>query len=185
MNPGISKAEKRRQTGIPENAYVVGHVGRFFEQKNHPFLVEIFREIAARQENAFLLMVGAGSTGETEQKLKAYGLEEQYLILSHRQDISQLLAAMDVFVFPSLFEGFGIALLEAQAAGLRCIASDRCPAEVFRTGGCIPMALESPAAWAEAALDPGQKRETTGSLLDYDMTREIRRLEQLYLGTLN
>lgn len=179
--PGISKEEKRREIGIPEDAFVVGHVGRFFEQKNHLFLVEVFREIASRRENAFLLMIGAGSTEETERKLKEYGLGDQYLILSHRQDIPQLLAAMDVFVFPSIFEGFGIALLEAQAAGLRCIASDHCPAEVIRTEHCISMPLENPEQWAEAALDPDWKRAESRALADYDMNREIRRLEALYL----
>ena len=85
-------------------------------------------------------------------------------------------------MFPSLFEGFGIALLEAQAAGLRCIASLGCPEEVFRTETCIPMPLEDPAAWAQAALDFGQKRNNTQDIWDYDMNREIRRLEALYLG---
>lgn len=179
-DPGISKEGKRREIGIPESAFVVGHVGRFFEQKNHPFLVEVFREIASRRENAFLLMVGAGSTEETERKLKEYGLGDRYLILSHRQDIPQLLAAMDVFVFPSIFEGFGIALLEAQAAGLRCIASDHCPREVIRRDDCISMPLENPVAWAEAALDLNRKRNESLPLEDYDMNREIRRLEALY-----
>ena len=180
--PGVTKEEKRKEIGIPQDAFVVGHVGRFFEQKNHPFLVEVFREIAARQDNAFLLMVGAGDTKQTEDKLREYGLADRYLILSHRKDIPQLLAAMDVFVFPSIFEGFGIALLEAQAAGLRCIASDHCPKEVFRTENCICMPLEEPAKWSEAALDPALKREPVRTLDDYDMNREIRRLEKLYLG---
>ena len=184
-SPGVTKGEKRKEIGIPQNAFVVGHVGRFFEQKNHPFLVEVFREIMHRQDNAFLLMVGAGSTEETENKLKEYGLSDRYLILSHRQDIPELLAAMDVFVFPSIFEGFGIALLEAQAAGLRCVASDHCPEEVFRRENCIAMLLEDPRAWAEAALNSDLKREPIRSLSDYDMNREIRRLEKLYLGQLN
>lgn len=180
-DPGISKSEKRTEIGIPGDAFVVGHVGRFFEQKNHPFLVEVFREIVSRQENTFLLMVGAGSTAQTERKLAEYGLGDRYLILSHRQDIPQLLAAMDVFVFPSIFEGFGIALLEAQAAGLRCIASDCCPKEVIRRECCIPLPLENPEQWAEAALNPDWIREESQPLEDYDMNREIRRLEALYL----
>ena len=182
VTPGVTGEEKRKEVGIPQDAFVVGHVGRFFEQKNHPFLVEVFREIAARQDNAFLLMVGAGDTAQTEAKLGEYGFADRYRILSHRQDIPELLAAMDVFVFPSIFEGFGIALLEAQAAGLRCIASDRCPKEVFRLGNCISMPLEAPSKWAEVVLDPDLKREPVRALDDYDMNREIRRLEMLYLG---
>lgn len=179
--PGVTKEEKRAELGIPRDAFVIGHVGRFFEQKNHPFLVEVFRQVAGHQKNAFLLMVGAGDTAPTENTLNEYGLRDKYRILSHRQDIPQLLAAMDVFVFPSLFEGFGIALLEAQAAGLRCIASDRCPAEAVREENCIPMPLGDPRAWAEAVLDPGRKQGQAKPLEEYDMNREIRRLEALYL----
>lgn len=181
QDPGVSRDSKRCEIGIPTDVFLVGHVGRFTPEKNHGFLVEVFREIASRRENAFLLMIGAGSTEETERKLKEYGLGDQYLILSHRQDIPQLLATMDVFVFPSIFEGFGIALLEAQAAGLRCISSDHCPAEVIRTEHCISMPLENPEQWAEAALDPDWKRAESRALADYDMNREIRRLEALYL----
>ena len=179
-DPGVTKEKKRDEIGIPQDAFVVGHVGRFFEQKNHLFLVDVFREIAALRDDAFLLMVGAGSTEETENKLRACGLADRYRILSHRQDIPQLLKAMDVFVFPSIFEGFGIALLEAQAAGLRCVASDRCPEEVFRTENCIALPLDNTQTWTEAILNADLKRETVCDLSDYDMKREIRRLERLY-----
>ena len=181
-NIGISKEEKRKQLCLQEGAFIVGHVGRFTPEKNHPFLVEVFREIAARQEKAFLLMVGAGDTTQTEETLKQYGLGDRYLILSHRQDIPQLLAAMDVFVFPSIFEGFGIALLEAQAAGLRCVASDRCPADVIRRADCIPLPLEAPERWAEYALNSQVRWDSIYNLDDYDMQREIKRLELIYLA---
>ena len=182
QHPPMTREEKRKQLDLPADAWIVGHVGRFTPEKNHSFLAEVFREIAARQDNAFLLMVGAGDTEPTEDKLRSYGLGDRYRILSHRSDVNELLTAMDVFVFPSVFEGFGIALLEAQAAGLRCIASDHCPKEVFRTENCISMPLEEPAKWAEAALDPALKREPVRTLDDYDMNREIRRLEKCYLG---
>ena len=182
QHPPMTREEKRKQLDLPEDAWITGHVGRFTPEKNHSFLAEVFREIAARQDNAFLLMVGAGDTEQTEAKLRSYGLGDRYRILSRRSDVNELLTAMDVFVFPSIFEGFGIALLEAQAAGLRCVASDHCPEEVFRTENCISMPLEEPSKWAEAALDPDLKREPVRALDDYDMNREIRRLEMLYLG---
>lgn len=181
-NPGISREEKRSELSIPQDAFLVGHVGRFTPEKNHPFLVEVFREIAKKDENAYLLMVGAGDHSHIDEKLHSYGLDGRYQLLSGRKDINELLAAMDVFVFPSVFEGFGIALLEAQAAGLRCVASDCCPDEVVRTKDCIVMPLEEPEKWSEAALNPNLKREIEQSLSDYDMKREIRRLEKLYLG---
>ena len=181
-NPGVTREEKRRELAIPQDVFLVGHVGRFTPEKSHPFLVEVFREIANRNENAYLLMVGAGDHSHIAQLLHSYGLEGRYRILSGRKDINELLAAMDVFVFPSVFEGFGIALLEAQAAGLRCIASDCCPREVVRTKDCIAMPLEAPEKWAQAAMDPNLQQSEDRPLKDYDMKEEIHRLERLYLG---
>lgn len=183
-NPGISRQDKRDELNIPQDAFLVGHVGRFTPEKNHPFLVEVFREIVARKENAFLLMVGAEDHSHIEKMLQNYGLQNKYQILSGRKDIHELLAAMDVFVFPSIFEGIPVSMVEAQAAGLRCLISDRCSMEVVCTPTCIPMAPEDPEQWAEAALDPKRTWETTNSISAYDMKQEIRRLEKLYLGQL-
>lgn len=176
--------EKRRELSIPEDAFLMGHVGRFTPEKNHPFLVEVFREIVKKKENAYLLMIGAEDHSHIEKLLADHGLKDRYLILSGRKDIPELLAAMDVFVFPSIFEGFGIALLEAQAAGLRCIASENCPEDVVRTKHCIALPLEAPENWAQAALDLNLLHTPERSLDAYDMKQEIHRLERLYLGQL-
>lgn len=183
--PGVTREAKRQALGIPADAFVVGHVGRFTPEKNHTFLVDVFAQIAQRKAGAYLLMVGVEDHTFVEEKLRDLGLQDRYQILTHRSDVNELLCTMDVFVFPSIYEGLGIALIEAQAAGIRCIASDRCPEEVFRTETCIPMPLEMPQRWAEAALDPAWKRDTVRDLDQYDMNREIRRLEGLYLGQLN
>ena len=180
-DPGIDGMAKRREIGIPGDAFVLGHVGRFSEQKNHGFLVDVFIEVAKRRENAYLLMIGAGETKAVKAKLRENGLQDRYQILSNRKDINELLKTMDVFVFPSLFEGLSVSLVEAQAAGLRCIVSDRCSEEGFCTETCIPLPLGDPAAWADAVLDPDRKRKTDRKLSDYDMNREIRRLEALYM----
>ena len=182
QNPGVTKQEKRAELSIPEDAFVLGHVGRFTPEKNHPFLVEVFRETVKKCPNAYLLMIGAADNSHIRQKLAEYGLDGKYQILSGRKDINELLAAMDVFVFPSIFEGFPVSLIEAQAAGLRCIVSDQCPGEVVRTEICIPMPLKAPESWAEAVLDPDRKRDSSEDLNKYDMNREIRRLEKLYLA---
>jgi len=180
--PDSVRASKRAELGIPEDAFVVGHVGRFTPEKNHAFLVEVYEKIRKKEKNAWLLMVGAEDHSHIVRQLDSLECADQYRILSHRKDVNELLKAMDVFVFPSLFEGFGIALLEAQAAGLRCVASDRCPAEVLRLETCIPLPPEDPECWAEAALDTGRRQERQLPLEDYDMNRELRRLERLYLG---
>ena len=94
---------------------------------------------------------------------------------------NELLAAMDVFVFPSIFEGFGNAVIEAQAAGLRCVISDRIPQEVVRKEDCIRLPLEAPEQWAEMAISTQRSNTIPLPLEDYDMNNEIRRLEKLYL----
>lgn len=181
-HPGVTREEKRRELQIPADAFLVGHVGRFTPEKNHVFLVDVFAAIAARRPEAFLLMVGAGDTARTEEKLSKLGLDGRYRILSRRTDIPQLLTAMDVFVFPSIFEGFPVSVIEAQASGLRCIVSAQIPSAVMRLDTCVSLPLETPECWAEAALDPGLKRDSSQPLEDYDMNRVIRRLEELYRG---
>ena len=150
--------------------------------KNHPFLVEVFREVAKKREDAFLLMVGADAPPEIENRLQELGLQNRYRILSDRADVNEILAAMDAFSFPSKYEGLGIALIEAQAAGLRCVASDRVPAEAIRTEQCFTLPLEDPARWAELLLSDEKREEGIQDLRVYDMNQEIKRLEALYLG---
>lgn len=179
-NVTISREEKRKELGIPHNSFVVGHVGRFTDEKNHTFLVDVFAEVAKRRKDAFLLMVGAGDTSATERRLQEYGLSNRYQILSHRSDVNEILRAMDVFVFPSTFEGLGIALIEAQVSGLRCIASNAVPEEAFRSENAISLPLGNPAAWANAVLVTTIKGFSHGDLGEYDINREIKRLECLY-----
>ncbi len=120
------KDEVRRSLGIPTDALIVGHVGRFTEEKNHSFLIEIAREVISRQPRAFFLLVGDGPLRLTsEAKVDAYGLRDRFLFTGVRPDVPMLMkGAMDVFLFPSTREGLPITLLEAQAAGLKCIISD-------------------------------------------------------------
>ena len=180
-DPGVTRAEKRKELAIPADAFVLGHVGRFAEVKNHDFLAEVFREVALRRGNAFLLMVGTGDPSAIEEKLKNYGLGDRYRILSGRTDINEILTAMDAFAFPSHHEGLGIALVEAQAAGLRCVASTGVPEEAFRTELCFRLPPQDPARWAELLLSH-EKHPAAKDLSVYDMNREIKRLEELYLG---
>lgn len=187
MNVRESREEIREALGIPRDTFVVGHVGRFYEQKNHVFLVEIFRELCKQKQNAYLLMIGAGRLQqEIERRLLKYGLETRYQILAHRSDIPQLMRAMDVFVFPSLYEGFPLTLVEAQVSGLRCIVSSNISQEAFLTDECIPMSLDSSAKeWCNATLDSSIKNPVHGDMEDHDMNKEIKRLEKLYLQACN
>lgn len=177
-------AEIRIREGIPEDAFVVGHVGRFTEVKNHAFQLSVFQQIVKKQPNAFLLLVGSGPLKEEiQEQARQMGISERVKILSNRSDIPQLMKAMDIFVFPSVYEGLPLTLIEAQAADLRILASDTINTESFQTDLVLPMSLEqSPEEWADAALDRNRRGPYRGNLDKYDMKKEIKRLEQLYLA---
>ena len=179
--------EIRTSLGIPQNAFVVGHIGRFSEQKNHAFLVEIFKELSNRKDNAYLMLVGDGDLKESvELKLNEYGLGSKVRFLSHRKDVPRLLKAMDVFVFPSKFEGLGIVLIEAQVSNLKCIVSDKVPREAFLTSYVTSMGLDvSVDKWCDAILDASLEKCDDERLDEYDMNKEIKYLEKLYLGEYN
>lgn len=178
------KKQKRESIGISQDAYVVGHVGRFAKQKNHAYLLQIFREIVKKKAKAHLLLVGNGELQEEiKQKICEMCLEDRVTILSHRTDIPELLHIMDVMVFPSFFEGLSVVLVEAQASGLRCVVSDSINSANYLSETTIPVSLTVDAEkWADIALDETVRNSEYGNIEDYDMNNEIRRLERLYQG---
>jgi glycosyltransferase involved in cell wall biosynthesis len=126
-----STATTKSEFGIPPNAFVVGHVGRFSEEKNHSFFVEIAAEIVKREADVYFLLIGDGNLRhEVEQKVSQFGITNHFIFAGSRSDVPRLmLDAMDVFLLPSLYEGLGLVLVEAQAAGLPCVLSDSIPEE--------------------------------------------------------
>jgi len=118
-----TRTKLRDELGVSNN-YVVGHVGHFNYQKNHEYLLRIFKELLEKAPDAMLLLVGAGENKQNIEKLaKQYGIEKNVIFYGVTNDIPSIMMAMDVFVFPSRFEGFGNVLIEAQATGLPCVAS--------------------------------------------------------------
>ena len=181
-DPGVSKAEMRKELGIPENAFLVGHVGRLSPEKNHEFTIKVFGELLKRRPDAHLLFVGSGiNENEVREMINNSGNADRITLISNRGDVNRVLAAMDVFMFPSLFEGLGIALLEAEAAGLRCVVSDRIPKETYVSEKLVALSLDAPLSdWCDAILDDSIKTEPYMSLNDYDMNNIISTLENLY-----
>lgn len=179
---GESAAQIRRAEGIPEDAFLLGHIGRFSEEKNHEFLIKIFQSVLKRKDNAFLLLVGKGDLEEQiKEQIREAGLQDKILMLSGRSDIPRLMKAMDVFVMPSHYEGLPVTLIEAQAAGLRCVVSDVVNPEAFRRDLVVPMNLSAGAdAWAETILDASVRGPRNPGLDEYDMIKEIKNLEKLY-----
>ena len=183
QNVSISKPEKRKEFGIEEDAWVIGQVGRFTYQKNPEFTVEIFHELLKKRKDAYLLLIGRGKKEEELRKqVKELGIEDRVKFLVSRNDIPELLKAMDVFILPSRFEGFGIVLVEAQASGLPCVVSDQVPEEVRLSKNITSLSLnEDKEKWVDALLKPEGNIENYGDLEDYDMNKEILNLQKLYL----
>lgn len=152
-----------------DNKFVVGHVGRFNIQKNHAFLLDIFAAIAERRPDAVLMLVGQGELEhEIRNKVSALGLSERVLFMGVRSDVNRLMMAMDVFVFPSLYEGMPNTVIEAQATGLPCVISDTITKEAAITELVVYKSLhESVETWVEQVLsmNKAQLREETKALL--------------------
>ena len=143
----------RKKLGL-EGRYVIGNVGRLSKQKNHLFLLRIFEKVLEKDASSRLLLVGDGEEREIIQKqIDAGGLSDFVICTGAVDDVEFYLQAMDVFVFPSLFEGFGIAALEAEAAGLPVIASDVVPRDVkVAEAVCFLSLEENASAWADVIL---------------------------------
>ncbi len=168
-----------------ENEYVIGHVGRFAYQKNHEFLIEIFRKIVRIDNNVKLLLVGIG---ELEEKVKAevreYKLEDKVIFTGKREDVCGLMQAMDIFVFPSRFEGFGIVLIEAQAAGLKCLTSKNVPEKARITDNIEFLDLDQ-RVWIDGILKykKGYAREDMYNIMEqkgWSMKAYAEAFEQIY-----
>ena len=152
FDPAV-RERKRTELGLGDRLTVC-HVGRLAPQKNPMGLLAIFAAVHARRPDAVLLSVGDGELAAAFDKaVRERGLEGAVVRLGARNDVAELLQAADVFLFPSLYEGLGIAVLEAQAGGLACVVSDAVPAEVDATGLVtrLPLSLP-PEAWAESVL---------------------------------
>src|SRR5699024_9540147 len=120
--------------GIVKNSFIVGHVGSFKKQKNHEFLIKVFSAVKNKQSNAHLVLIGVGVLEERIRDLVwELGLQNSVSFLGNREDIPELMSIMDVFLFPSLYEGFGNVLIEAQTVGIKCVASDNIPNDAFVT----------------------------------------------------
>ncbi len=180
------REEYRKKLGL-ENKFVIGHVGRFHFQKNQLFLLDIFNEVHKREPNSTLILVGQGEDAEKiTNKIDSLGLKDSIMLLGIRDDVNKLMCAMDVFLFPSLFEGLGIVLLEAQATRLPCVAScDDTPPEVNMTDEFIFLPLDaSIGIWAGSVLDfKNTKRKTNNDFIkknNYDISCEAKKLEKYF-----
>lgn len=176
----------RNELGIDPQDVVIGHVGRFSYPKNHTFLIDLFAKFQEGRK-ATLLLVGDGELrAQMEQKVARLGIAEKVIFTGLRSDVAELMQAMDVFVFPSNYEGLPVTMVEAQAAGLPCLISDKVPGDCIMTDLVEILALEdSVEAWKEKMDALSQrKRENTFDVIrqaGYDIEENARRLQQVYV----
>ncbi|RKD23168.1 glycosyl transferase family 1 [Ammoniphilus oxalaticus] len=121
----------RQELGIPTNAKLIGHIGHFSPSKNHSFMLRLLKELVTERSDIFLILVGGGPLREEiEGEARRLGVDDHVRFLGVRSDAPRLMKAFDVFLFPSIYEGFGIVAIEAQSAGTPCIIADSVPKSV-------------------------------------------------------
>lgn len=167
------------------NELVIGHVGRFLPSKNHPFIIEVFAEVLKLQPNAKLLLIGEGEMSPAIQnRIKDLGIANKIYCTGVVSNVQEYLSAMDVFFFPSLYEGLPLALIEAQANGLPCVISKTIPQDVIISDNIYTLALDvSPKTWAEHLLNAAEGNRIipqNDKLLAYDIREITRRLSLFY-----
>ncbi len=181
-----NRAVIRHEFNIKTDDFVVGHVGRFSPPKNHIFLIQIFDELCKKRPNAKLLLVGTGNgISEIKNLCRELSIEDKVIFAGSRNDVGTIMSVLDVFCFPSVFEGLGNVLIEAQANGIACLASDVVPAEAAILPSYRTLSLSCKASeWAltlsqmtsERTLDDFAKVTAAG----FNIEEEAKRVERIY-----
>ena len=187
----LDPASVRANLGIPQDAFVIGHVGRFINIKNHAFLIDIAAEVAQRRPNTYVLLVGDGPLRPAiVQRVATAGLERRAIIGPQPEVPPLARAVMDVFVMPSLYEGLPIVGMEAQTAGLPMVLSDIITDELDIIHPLIQrLSVTQPATtWADAVLTAHANARAVSpanalQLMEqspFNIHTNIASLEQLY-----
>ena len=176
----------RKELNISNDDFVIGTVGRLNTIKNPLFALDVFCSIVQSIPNSKLLLIGEGELeDQIKEKASLMNVSDRLIMLKNRSDVPLLLHCFDAFLFPSLFEGFGIALLEAEAAGLKCYASSGIPNGLINPIQTTVIPLdEGSAKWAKAIIDnrDSKIKYDESLLLKFDMPNIISKLEKVYLG---
>lgn len=182
FNPEV-REQVRKEYGL-DGKYVVGHVGHFNPAKNHEKILSVFSEVCRLRDDAALLLVG---DGELEQDVRnrtaELGLTDKVVFVGAHKDVERFYQAMDVFLFPSRYEGFGMAMIEAQASGLACVASDVVPMETNVDGRTAYLSLcENDIQWAKQVINAPARQAGILSLVaeDYGVSRAASEIERVY-----
>lgn len=184
--------KKVRKEFNTEGKFIIGHVGRFFPQKNHEFLVEVFSEVCKLDKDAVLMLVGGGELeNNIKNKIKELNIEDRVIFTGVRSDVNKIMQGFDLFILPSLFEGFPVTMVEAQAAGLKCIISNKVPPQCDITNNVEIIGLEeSKKVWAEKILkykNSYKKCSTYKKIVNsnFDIKSNAKWMESFYIQALN
>lgn len=181
----------RAEYGL-QDKYVIGHIGRFAYQKNQEYLVELLKQMKVVQPNAVLLLVGQGETEASVKELaRSCGVEDSVVFYGTTNRVNEVVQAMDVFAFPSRFEGLGIVAIEAQASGLNCVAADPVPTTIQVQDKIAFLPLEGKDdLWVKSLLDLGvspEDREASAAATQeklqksgYDIVRNCKDILDYY-----
>lgn len=190
-----NERKKIRKALNIDGCFVIGHAGRFNNQKNQEFLLEIFQEVAKVNPNAILLLVGTGPNFEKIKDLVSIHPNKDKIILyGESSDMSGLYSAMDIFVFPSKREGLGLVAVEAQISGLPCVVSDVVPKDIVVSNNVTFISLkESAASWTNMILKLSILREERKDFFNrnqplisrYDMNSCVKILDDYYQQIMN
>lgn len=180
--------EYRKKLGIKENQIVIGHVGRMVKTKNHSFLINVFFKICSNKD-AILLLIGQGPLEvKLKQQVESLGIKDRVIFLGQKNDIYNWYQTFDAFVLPSLYEGFGMALLEAQVSNLPCIASLDVPNESKLIDDFKFLSLnDSYETWANSILKlvKNNERKSNKEIIvekGYDISNENKKLTDYYIN---
>lgn len=175
-----------------EKSFVIGHIGRFNEQKNQPYLLQVFEKVAEKRKDAVLLLVGTGPDFEkTKALVDAHPYKNQIILYGVTKNTRAMYSAMDVFALPSRHEGLPVVLLEAQISDLPCIVSDKVTREVDFGTICWESIDADPEIWAKRILDVNKVKETDRreyykvykkNIAEYDIKNTVKQLERIYVS---
>lgn len=183
----VTRNKTRNELDV-ENNFVVGHIGRFNKQKNHDYLIDIFKEVSKIKDNAVLLLAGDGPLEDVvKQKVDKLNIADKVKFLGVRKDAYNLYQAMDAFVLPSLYEGLPVVGVEAQAAGVSVFVSDKISKEVKISDNLAFIRLKDSAkVWADKIVNATEHQNNEEKLqkMNFDIKIESSKLTNFYLNLL-
>ncbi len=185
----VIREKMRKELGVNKEAIVFGHVGRFVTSKNHKFIIKIFNSYHKKNNNSVLILVGQGPLmEEVKKEVKQLKLLSSVIFLGQRNDMDRLYQAFDLLLFPSLYEGLGMVLIEAQATGLPCITSNVVPtdAKVSNLIEFLPIADSDEQIWVNSIKNKKIKSRKSQTKIvssyGYNIKNEAHKLEEYYIN---